>query len=349
MERKLPSGTYPVNGHGINSAVSRSIVAEQTRGLNMKLDAIFFDPEHQSSLVHKKIDGGGDSVLYNASGRYGDFGVMVISRGPEAKRKDPSQTEFIFEYPSNVQESHWTFVLSAMDAFAQSTTIPDMPKMRIIASDNAIASYSNESHGTSRSVRYPHTHITGIVEENISAEKTHIPTLHPQLQLEQSLLEQFSPSVVKRMKISLEDKNVPLNLEAKREAPFGYSFTIDGELDELAKNPEAFTRIMRTHHEAYTDVVKPLEETLTTKLLEFGAEQVIPQPSYRLYMEHADGKMHVTISPEFISHGGILEAADVILHRDPSNPVRYPEEWNTILQGEAAEKVRNNTSELVTA
>lgn len=56
MERRLPRGTYPVNGLGINSDVSRKDVAEQTALLNTtpgRLDEIFFDPSHPIDKTFK--------------------------------------------------------------------------------------------------------------------------------------------------------------------------------------------------------------------------------------------------------------------------------------------------------
>ena len=50
--------------------------------------------------------------------------------------------------------------------------------------------------------------------------------------------------------------------------------------------------------------------------------------------------MHVTISPEFLSHAGVMEAAGIMLNRNEENPTRISNEIVKQAQQEAVDEIQ---------
>jgi hypothetical protein len=345
MERPLPPGTLQMYAIGaVNSDVPREQTAERTARLNKSsfLEATFFDPNHASNLLNASSPDGSSLSLYDQSGKYGDFGLMVIAKGPRSFDEEDAITEVIYDYPSETQDAYWQFVLGSMTALRDNSPVEGM---RVIASENCIREYSG-NHRTSRTIALPHIHVTGIVESNIQPETVFVPSLHEPLSREQRLTQKFGKHVADKVQRRLPDEiQEQIQLSSRDVPPYGYSFVVGGSIEEMAKNPALFARIMQTHHQAYASVARPLEKLLRKKLPKNEGTTLIPSPSYRLYLEDSNNRMHVTISPEFLSHAGSMEAAGVLLDRRPTYPKRYNEEVGDKLQRLAVSKVQGLISD----
>jgi hypothetical protein len=81
------------------------------------------------------------------------------------------------------------------------------------------------------------------------------------------------------------------------------------------------TQMLAEHHAAYTEISQAWFSSLKPQ----RQAKLIPQPSYRLYLTLENGKVIATISPEVISHAGVMEAAGVTLIRKQETPPRISE------------------------
>jgi hypothetical protein len=276
------------------------------------------------------------------------------------------ETENVYMYPMDVQEEYWLKIMRTMKNFKDYDKfyLKSEGDTRIITGENCIATVTSDDFRTSRSIAVPHTHIMAFRNDSIEPHDNK-PEVVPWLAEEQELTKLFAPTIVKRIQPALRDipvliqdadpKTYPdrtisetLELTPRDEAPFGYSFDLPMGIDSLKMWPigtRVMASVMEAHHKAYTKVAKDIEQRLSKRLLEKGYAQFIPQPSYRLYMElverdtdeHTNYKLggdivRVTVSPEFLSHAGIIEAASdareggLLLNRAPSNPQRIPVE-----------------------
>lgn len=284
------------------------------------LKQTFFTPNPSILSMHE-LENGGQTTLMIPSGPYAEGAVMVIAKGPHSLDREGIQTETIYDYPDDVQNSYWMTIYSSLQACNELAKEKGRDGLHVVASENCIATRTNAVHRTSRSIALPHSQIFTLDEQHITPfdedeeEINHLVFEQQALQQERWLkgyTQLVQGLVVNKMRHGLE------GLRCETKAPFGYSFiaSYDGAIEEI-------TQVMNAHHQAYTEAAELWVPQLKPS---FQEKISIPQPSYRLYMSSEDGNFQVTVSPEFLSHAGVLEAAGVELKRGPQYPRRISEE-----------------------
>lgn len=306
----------------INTADAVSKAAEIANIFNTPnyLQETFFEP-NPTILYTENLTSGGQTTLMIPSGPYAEGAVMVIAKGPHSLDKEEVQTETIYDYPDDVQESYWNTIYTSLQAFSELAEEKGGEGLHVVASENCIATRTNEEHRTSRSVALPHAQIFTLNEADIVPfEEDEEKIRH--LVFEQTALQQdkflsrytqlVQELVTGEMRHGLE------GLRREQKAPYGYSFVAshDGDIEEIRE-------VMQAHHQAYTEAAHMWIPQLKPT---FQQQITIPQPSYRLYMSSDGGNFQVTVSPEFLSYAGVLEAAGVELKRGPQFPRRITEE-----------------------
>lgn len=322
MSLEMPSGILRI--HCEKPALdSRSTVTEAAavaKGYNTAeyLQETFFGSA-KGILQTTTTESGGQVTLMTPSGPYAEEAVMVVARGPESFTIPDVPTELIYNYPVDTQTAYWNYIFASLKHFHSSNTNPNCT---IVSVENCICQHSCPERRTSRTIALPHTQILRVDKEHLSDEPWSIDHLNK----EQKILSRKVP--LNSMLIELQNKyqehsGSPLhNVRIQEKAPFGYTFTAsNGTVEELQKN-------LHSHHQAYTATAAELIQALRPQ----NQARLIPQPSYRLFLHlEPDGTVLATVSPEFLSSAGVMEAAGVLLQRDKELEYRVPEDTKTLL------------------
>lgn len=249
----------------------------------------------------------GEVTTMKPSGPYTEGAVMVIAHGPDSFNQEYVGTEQIYDYPADVQHAYWGSILTALKKIQAKN-----PRQQAIAVENCISQRTSADKRTSRSVGLPHSQTLLLNPKHITPESWNIP----HLTREQKLLNR-SGSMYRFMsgvQHAAHTMDSPLQLEHRQQAPFGYEFTASeqGSIVETTLN-------MAVHHEAY----RQASTAAIAQLSERNQKNIIPQPSYRMYMYiENDGSIRTIISPEVLSHAGVLEAMGIQLQRSVDTPRR---------------------------
>ena len=111
-------------------------------------------------------------------------------------------------------------------------------------------------------------------------------------------------------------------LVARDTEPFGYSIITNVRSDDAMQNIKRIQKIVELNNSAYTN--HSTEMFKLANLKEKSRKRIIPQPSYRMYMFfNKDKNLEIIISPEFLSHAGVTEAAGIQTIRDVGIKPRY--------------------------
>lgn len=344
----LPSGLLSIHsdGTGVISTLANDTSTAQkvVNAINTPLyqRETFYNPSHPNHLYSRTFPDKSMVVLYNQSAKYSEISALVIAHGPKTFDRGDNElvpVEYIYDYPETVQQSYWQALFGGMKSLQKNAPIENM---RFFIGENNISTYSTFDKRTSRSIGNPHAHIVGFIEEHIEPRSTKASEQVQYLAEEQEFTKRLSTQITRRvhnkLPKTLQDQLV---ITPQDQPPFGYSFAIPYSVDEIVTNPETFTSLMTDHHKAYTTVAQQMEKVYAPKILAAGFKQFIPQPSYRLYLEEVDGQLYAAISPEYISHAGIIEArsysrSPLILDRNASYPKRFSDELIQCVQKDAA-------------
>ncbi len=328
MEKAMPPGVLRMYGKRVvNTTTTKEDTARATAGLNQPdfVERAFFDLDNPRILHRSTLPDGSAVAIMDQTGKYTDISLLVIAKGTE---HSPEKTESIYDYSPATQKAYWQSVLGSMLSLREGIS----EEKRVIAVENCIATYSNESHRTSRSIGKPHAHILVLDEEHIEEDTT--GTI-PHLEDERRAAAVVLPSLMREVR-----NNLPADLmegvegpTLRTELPHGYTMTISSSLESLFEDPSSITEFMQAHHAAY-------KEAAHSGGVFDSIPDHLPQPSYRLYIEEADGKLSLSISPEFLSHAGVMEAAGVLLDRSEDNQQRTPTDKLRALQTKAADKLK---------
>lgn len=347
----LPSGILSVHsdGTGVISTVSydNTYAKRIVREINTHhyQQETFYSPQHPDHLYSHEFPDNSMVVLYNQSAKYSEISALVIAKGPETfsqKDNELVPVEYIYNFPKEVQQTYWQFLLGGMRSFQKSTQHID--GMRIFIGENNISTYSSADNRTSRSIGNPHAHIVGFIKDHVEQKNVKTSEIVQYLKDEQKFTRKLSTHIARRVENRLVKQRIPqLHFTPQEQPPYGYSFSIPYSIDDIITNPQAFSELMIAHHEAYTAISQQMEKVFAPKVFTAGYKQFIPQPSYRLYLEEMDKQLYAAISPEYLSHAGIIEAASysLILDRDPSNPKRIPDNIIRSVQQNAVRYISN--------
>lgn len=312
---KLHSSTTSVNP-GADIKTAHEIAAVQNTASYLRESFFSTTPNH---ITNTELPSGGRVAVLFPTGPYADVSVLVIAAGPESLNQDLKQTEFIYDYPDDTQTEYWKSTLAILETLEQSA---DPEKEVVLAVENSVAERTNPQQRTSRSISLPHTQVLRIQPDQIEKIDWHFQ----HLDREQKVL-RFS-AVTRLIKQKVSELSEPSLQEVfetitqQQKAPFGYSFVVPGSYDAAQ-----FSQVMKAHHLAYSAAAS---DALTSLKPENQAA-IIAQPSYRVYISREENQYQVTISPEFLSHAGVMEALGILLDRSSAHPQRVlPETFASI-------------------
>ena len=329
--KEFPSGRLEIRAHNaINSEASLGTAAkkaaEQNSSQNLRK---FFDPLSCDVLDLDLTDGGVTST-YKPSGPYADISILIISAPHHSLQRKEAVTEQIYDYSFDLQENHWKRVLSTMVATANHPLIINSDS-QIYATENCIESISNQNQRNSRTISLPHAQVFALDQSVIKPDNTNFNHLTRERKWTQRYIADF----LDQLKTHLPS----IELSARVSNPTGYEFSFNENAYGLLANISFVAQTLRDHHIAFAKVAKMWKKQID-KLDKPYFQNLIQAPSYRLYLYDGDKGLEVTISPEFISHAGVLEAAGLHLHRASFHPKRYPND-RVIL-----EEITNNARHL---
>jgi hypothetical protein len=320
----FPKGSLQVHASfgAINTNVGVEQAAQQVHNLNSTsfLFNTFFG-DNESILATNQLQSGSRITLMSPSGPYSEDSVMVIAAGPDSFEREIATTQTIYDFPEDVQVAYFSYINEGLKIHLEKNN--GRGDVRAVATENCIASVSNQEHRTSRSIALPHTQIFSINYAQITPSNPTIDHLKKEQRIlsNKKLASSFINGINIRLKEELAYCDLP-RLATQAGLPTGYSLNL-GEVT----SPEKIQRVMKAHHYAFKkETVMRAGEFLPTLKPE-NQKRIKPFPSYRMYMTYNDQNELVSIiSPQYISHAGVIEAAGVALDRSPLHPNVYSEE-----------------------
>ena len=332
-EIEFPSGRLSMYGrNAINQDATLEKAAEIAQRINVPstLQSIIEGKDGFSELItSQKFDDGTLISLVHPTGPYTDRALMLGIYNKDMKEN--GDTHWIYDYPKDKQERFWGMVLAGLHAGREILDKEGRTEVINLWAESDVH-VSDVDERTSRTIRFPHGHF---IEIDINRIHPSTLVLH-HMEEEQDVLERgylverFGSRVLQRMP---EYQDVLLaGFKVRKSAPFGYEFELPDELNEA--NIDLIVQVMDAHHKAIKETsVHYINKTriVDRKIIsnpDFSKklDRVIKPPSYRLYMFLDGGHLSVIISPEFWSHGGVLEAMKITLDRDPKHPLMITEE-----------------------
>ncbi len=283
----------------------------------------FFSLDDPFVLSVQELQNEGAVSVVIPTGPYSETDLLVVAAGPTTFSQEKSQTESIYDYPESVQTTYWKTILTVLD----SLEMQKKPGQIAVMTENAISEVSHSDKRTSRTIMLPHAHVFLFSPEEVQSsplpqEWTHLHTEQRALNmwLQSPKFSAFETELTEALKV------LPASVSAKTDLPKGYEirFSDDATPEEVAL---AMNINQRIYHKTADKMIRDLKVHTVQKL--------IPQASYRLYLHHdTEANQYVfTVSPEFISHAGVLEAAGVVLERKLNAPEKAsPEEKTRIRQ-----------------
>jgi len=315
---RFPQGRLAVWGqNAINPTATRSEAAAATHRIN--------EPDH---LIHIMTD---QPTLLSQTTELGAVNSIVRPTGPYTNRavmegmyrrdvKDPHETQWVYDYTPSEQRDYWKLVLAGLHAGKQILEEEGRAEEVINLYAENTTHVSDISQRTSRTIRFPHGHFIEIDPETIHSTTSVLHHMQEEQDLleRRELVERFGLRVMQRM--PNYGAKILDEFDVRQTAPFGYQFSLDAELTQ--QNIEKLAKTLEEHHHALTEVSnitlhaanRALSQEFKNRL-----KDVKRTPSYRLYLALNSGKLDVIISPEFWSHGGVLEAMNITLDRDESH------------------------------
>lgn len=300
---KLHSSTPSVNTT-VGTEVAGDIAATQNTPEYLQKSFFTESPKH---ILINKLPSGGQVAVLHPSGPYSENAFLVIAAGPNSLEQNRGNTEFIYDYPEDVQEEYWRATLTILNSFKESSN----PEKEIaVAVENAVGERTSKHKRTSRSISLPHNQVILLELDQIEKHDWHFSHLDREQRvlrfkaitrlIQEKLHEMASPEMIDVFKTVTQREN----------APYGYSFRIP-----ISFETSQIAQVMKAHHVAYASAANEV----VSKLKPANQESIIPQPSYRVYITQETDALEVTISPEFMSHAGVLEAANILLDRSPDH------------------------------
>lgn len=315
---------------GINTNVDTRSAAEKIRALNHpeNLERIFFG-DGANVLYTTQVDSGSRISIVVPSAPYSDESLMVVAAGPASFGSETVETETVYDYPDDAQFAYWGFILDTLRA------LKDLPELEggstVIATENCMATVSNEEHRTSRSIALPHSQIFRVDHSKIQPGRSTIDHLTQEQRILSSgqAVGRFTEHLDSFLREHLPESLNP-RLSPRTHEPFGYQLLLG-----VNKETEDVADVLFAHHFAYSRAI----EGMLKKLNERSKRKIKPQPSYRLYLTYSDDdELTAIVSPQIVSHAGVVEAAGIDLDRSPTHPKgTTPDQMDSFYAGVMAE------------
>jgi hypothetical protein len=348
----------PVRPEFAHTAINTSVTPEDAAKMAEKNNTAghirqeFFNPENgKGNVLSVTTDESSNSnssrvrltAAYTelASAEFAANGhVFRVSENPDPEERAKEQTAInaeqvpthtVYDLPFATQVSYWSEVLESLDIYhATLEDFSDPYKVTIFAGENAVKERTGKIR-TSRSIAIPHAHTVPLEHDTVTELPDGDPTM-AHVNYEQRVLEKIGQKLADRVHENLpqdaqsklldtmEGDDPNLKLRKRLVKPFGYQLQLPSDISITD-----FASFMEDHHHAYVGTTDEIVERLSVK----NQKRIIPQPSYRMYVFKEDqgkGDISVIISPEFISHGGLIEAAGLKLNRSVDNEPKHDPE-----------------------
>lgn len=329
----------PLQAETAHTAIATNAPREHAKTLADRLNTVhhttneFRNPAYNPRIIAVTHTPDGLTSISTPSAPYTPLSTLIVAEDASLAQRPltlkptepddldmvPSQT--IYDMTPSLQIAYWQAMLGTrglLENFLDEKG--ETESHTIFAGENCI-SVRTDGVRTSKSMGIPHGHITPVHHGAIRE----LPILDEdmgQVAREQRLLARIGQKLGDDVYSYLSDEargllvdtmeghHENLKLRKRLAMPFGYSmqFTKGIPVDEFAE-------FMRGHHQAYTKMASEIVNGLGERL----QKEIIPQPSYRLYLTGNE----MIISPETISHGGLYEAAGIKLDRSVTNPSPY--------------------------
>lgn len=261
----------------------------------------FFDVNKEDVLFVKALPDGYAVSEFMPSAPYSEEGVMICAGNLKELGEGKVSTQNIYDLPEDVQKEYWRITLANLIVLGEETK--DSNRFRVLATENTTPRTGQE-HRTSRSIDVPHIQINRF-DRNKVVSGEELPS---SLQTEQRVLrdEERIWDFAKKIRPDMGLKILPRLSE-----PYGYSLFFGMDARTALTSISEFQELMLLHHQAYTREARKMVEKLRSQ----NQKRIIPQPSYRTYIFFNEGRLEVVISPEFLSHAGVTEAAGLEMVR----------------------------------
>lgn len=299
----------------LNTAEPKEKVAEATARMNTPefLEDTFFNENNPHVLSIKTLSSGGKVTVMQPSGPYSEDAVMVIARGPHSYIDGEVPTQNTYDFPFDTQVEYVRTIMDGLQALRGiCETEGSKDDYSIFATENCMDRISDSEYRLSRSIALPHSQIIRVHHDTITPTNQTIDHLEHEKRLLKNIKrnEEFTHALVPHLK--KRGGSSVASIAPREKIPFGYdiSFNPDVTAGEVA-------RVLLEHHGA----AGLLSNKWKSGLREANQAKTKPMPSYRAYYHYTDeGSFVVSISPEIVSHAGVLEAAGIMLSRGAEHP-----------------------------
>jgi len=237
---------------------------------------------------------------------YSDHHLMVLLDNKKYyKNSKSSDAGIVHTENEKISESYWRHALLSLQYLHDHAK--EMGLDKIIIVENTCCEVSNETARLPRSIKSVHAQVIGFNGSSL-------------LEIDES---QLSPdNLVQERKLW---KKISLNFISELNEVTGLNFSdnnfnypqgyhIDIPLrsgEKIIDLASAVNKILRTHHKAYSSIVKKYNNKELNKK---------PQPSYLTLIKFEDKKLVVTVSPILVSFAGGLDTVGLVTRRIPDAP-----------------------------
>lgn len=332
-DRLLPKGKHEVHSQdgAINPTDNLRSAAEKADKVSVEEIESFFTTGNANHQVLIKIplqDGNVVSEV-SPSAPFAEGGVMVCAGNLGRIREGKNATQNIYDFPPDVQKTYWQLVLANLLVLHDLTA--DTAQYRIVATENTTPRTSEE-YRTSRTLPFPHIQINRFDVSEIQPGEVEMPSLAVEQRIlrRKSAMQEFVYTLYEKMGQLISRPQI------RQAEPYGYTLEFPITTDTALANIDLFQRVMQKHHNAYASQ----SQEILSGLRESNQRRVIPQPSYRTYVFFDRGNLKTIISPEFLSHAGVTEAAGVQTVRATSILPRFTQEELSALRSDIVSGVQ---------
>ena len=311
-----------------NSVITKEDAARYTEEINTpaEIRRRFLETE---ALKKCAVESGAVVMSHEPTGAYsaGAVQVMAIRSGIvddsiELQDGERLPTFSIYHFEADAQLEYFTQILSNIQAIEQAYGEIFGKKTRVMATENAAATVSDEKHRLARTVAEPHTQIFAV---NDTTQPLDAGMIHPSLKHERRVIKILFGHIAEHLSLMQEELNEKgadsVRVAVRSASPVGYVMQTNIHRSEpISDQASRLNLLMATHHQHYESSAKQLMEDMGKRHPRLR-ELLLPQPSYKVYTMYNDqGFLEISIAPTLFAQTGVIEALDRALYRDPEAP-----------------------------
>jgi len=296
------SASHAVNGGGQDRLIKT--VAETVYEWNL--------PENMNAFIsratiHSVSIGKGFEIRFMISDApYSDHHIMMFLDNKKYYKDSKSAIAgIVHNEDEDISESYWKYTLLSAQYLLDHAKEMDLDKIVIV--ENTCCEVSNESARLPRSIKSVHAQVIGFNSRTL-LEIDESQLSPDNLAQERNLWKNISKNFVFELN-ELTDLDFSVN---NHNYPQGYHLDIPLKPGEQIINLAAnVNKILRTHHRAYSSIVKKYNQNEPDKK---------PQPSYLTLITFNKNKLVLAISPILVSFAGGLDTVGLVTKRIPDAP-----------------------------